>query len=113
MGDDPPHRLGPGGVTSQGRAPDYREKNTAASGLELVTPSAGDGNAGSRIQRDGGVCSKELEYGRYIHRDATNSIPLRGDGVDARYMDRKKMMEKGGPGPGRSKGGGVGGIIRG
>ena len=33
--------------------------------------------------------------------------------MDARDMDRKKMMEKGGPGPVRSKGGGVGGSRKG
>ena len=61
MGDEPPHRLGPGGVTSQGCATDYWEKTTAEIGLELVIPYAGDDDAGSGIQRDGGVCSKEAD----------------------------------------------------
>ena len=67
MGDEPPHRLGTGGVTSQSCATDYWETITAEIGLELVIPSAGDDDAGSGIQIDGGVCFKEAEYGYAIN----------------------------------------------
>ena len=106
MGDDPLHRTGPGGVPAQGRTTDHGEAAPAASGWELGLPSARDGNARGGIQRDGGLCAKEAEYGRAIHRDATDYGPLRGDGADARDVGGKKVVGTGGPGPGGSKGGG-------
>ena len=78
-------------------------------------PSTGHSNAGIRIQRDGGVCSKEAEYFHAIHCDATGYGPLQGDGADARDVGSKKVVVTGGPGPGgRNVGvsGGVGGRIR-
>ena len=113
MGDDPPHRLGPGGVPSQGHATDYGESTTAASGWELRPPSAVYGDAGSGILRYGGVFSKDSEYCCTIYCNATDSVPLRGYGADAREMGRKHLVGKRGPGPGMSKGRGGGDSVKG
>ena len=85
---------GPGEVPTQGCAKYHWEATPAAIGRELGLLSAGDGNAGSRVQIDGGVCAEETEYGRVIHCNAKNYGPLRGDGTDAGDVVGKMWWEQ-------------------
>ena len=104
MGDNYPHGQGLGGVPAQGHMADHGEASQAAIGRELVLTSYGDGDAGSGVRSDSGVCAEEEEYGRAIHHDTTDSRTLQGDGRDSRDGGVKKVMGTGGPGPGGSKG---------
>ena len=105
MGDDPPHRLGSGRVSTQGRVMDHGEAAPAAIGRVLGLTSAGNCDVGSMVQKYGGVCAEEAECSHAMHHDATDSVPLQGDGKEARDVGGKKVVGTGGPGPGGSKGG--------
>ena len=108
MGDDPLQRPGPGKIPTQGTAADHGEAAVEYMGRELGITYDGDGDAGSGVRRDGGVCAEEIEYGHAIHRDATDFGTLRGDSTDARDVGEKKVVGTSGPVPGGSEGG-VGG----
>ena len=73
---------------------DYENTTTASSGWEFGLPSSGYGNAGSRIRIDGGVCSKEVEYGQIKHSNAIDYGTMQHDGVDARDVGTKTLVGK-------------------
>ena len=68
----PPHMPGLGGVPAQDRVTYHKEAALEASVWELRITYDGEGNAWNGIQRDGGVCAKEVEYGHAIHCNAVN-----------------------------------------
>ena len=76
MGDDPPHRPSPGGGSAQRRAKYHSEETKSASGWDLGISTDVYGDARGGIRVDGGVRSKEAEYGFTIHYDATNYVPM-------------------------------------
>ena len=84
MGDYPPHGPVPGRVPTQGSTKDHWEATEVAGGWNLGVTSAEDGNAGGRIQEDGRVCSKEVEYGCTMNCDMANHGPMQGDVAYAR-----------------------------
>ena len=54
------------------------------------------------------MCTKEAEYGRDIHSNAPNYVPLRGNGADYRDVGCEKVVGSGGTGTGRIVGSNVG-----
>ena len=52
----------------------------------LLLTTFGDGDTGGRVRGGRGMCTKEAEYGRSVHCNVPNSVPLRGNGADYRYL---------------------------
>ena len=65
-----------GNFTTQSRATAHREAAEETVGWELVIPTIGGGNGGSRLQGDWEIHHEEVEHGRAVYCDATNSGPL-------------------------------------
>ena len=80
------------GGSAQGGHVDYRKSDPAASRWKLVVPQIGGGYAGGGVGGGGGVCTEEAYYGRTVHCDATDSVPLQGIGAEARYVGYKKVL---------------------
>ena len=56
-----PHSPGPGGVPTQGCVTDHGEASPTDIGCEMGLPSAVEGNGGSEVLINGGVCAEETE----------------------------------------------------
>ena len=70
MGDDPPHKPGPGDFLEQGGPMAHRKTSTAALGRKLGVPPLGGGDVGGNVGGGfgggGGVRLEEEEYGRSV-----------------------------------------------
>ena len=75
-GTDPQDGAGPEYFSTQGRVTAHQEASEETEGWELVIPLIGGVNVGSRLWGDWYICYKEVEYGRTVYCDATDSGPL-------------------------------------
>ena len=73
-----------GGGPTQVIQTDHWEATKEADGWLLLVPAAVYGNAGGEVWEYGRVCSEEAKYGRVIHLDAANYVPMQGYGSDVK-----------------------------
>ena len=73
MGIHPEDGEYPGHISIQGCEEDHREAVAAMNGWELGLPASSGCTVGSRARGDKEVGNKEVEHGRAIYCDATES----------------------------------------
>ena len=76
VGDYPPHGKVPGKFPAQVHQEYYRKAARVPGGWDLLVPTTRDSNGGRGFRGYGSICPEEAEYGRTVHCDAANYVPL-------------------------------------
>ena len=106
---NPPHGMGPGKFSTQGRAADHGETAKETGGGELVISTACGSNVRGGLLGDRGLHTKEVEHGSAIYCNATNSVPLQEVSAEAGSLGFSEVVGTGRDQPSRCEEAGGGG----